>query len=441
MKVPERTRLRAMGAGVVTAAAALALAACGSNGGGSSAGGSGGGKVTLRITWWGNPARAKATQDAIALFQKAHPNISVQTQPGAYTGYYDKLNTQVTAGDAPDVFQVDTVAKYAGKNALVDLSTQSSVLDTGKIDKSYLAQGSYDGKLYEVPAGSNLFALTYSGDLVSRAGVTAPAAGLSWQQYADLAKQISDKKLPATSGGQVYGAADDSAATQSFEIWVRQQGGNLYAADGKSLGFTKQTLADWWNYWAAMRANGSVPPATTTEPGVTGDVTKAPIAKGEVAMDLYGTSTTLPGTSWQYVGLPGETSHPGAYLKRSVNWGIYAKSKHPTEAAELINFLVNSSDAGTAQGLTRGGPVNSDVLAALAPTLTGTDKTVAAYGQYVAQAGHNSAPPPSAPAAQQQIETDLFVRMAENVWFGKASVDSAAQQFMDQANKLLAQGS
>ncbi|WP_370372171.1 ABC transporter substrate-binding protein [Catenulispora sp. GP43] len=424
--------------GAVLAAAALALTACASNGG--SAGGGGGGKITLRITWWGNPARAKATQDAITLFEKAHPDISVQTQPGAYTGYYDKLNTQVTAGDAPDVFQVDTVAKYAAKNALVDLSTQSAVLNTGKIDQSYLAQGSYNGKLYEVPAGSNLFALTYSGDLVAKSGVTAPAAGLSWQQYAASAKQISDKKLSGT-GGQVYGAADDSAATQSFEIWVRQQGGNLYSADGKSLGFTKQTLVDWWNYWAAMRADGAVPPATTTEPGVTGDVTKAPIAKGQVAMDLYGTSTTLPGTSWQYVALPGESGHPGAYLKRSVNWGVYAKSKHPAEAAELIDFLVNSPEAGTAQGLTRGGPVNSDVLAALAPTLTGDDKAVAAYGQYVAQSGHNAAPPPPAPAAQQQIETDLFVRMAENVWFGKSSVDQAAQQFMDQANKLLAQSS
>ncbi|MBS2550930.1 extracellular solute-binding protein [Catenulispora sp. NL8] len=439
MKVPETTRLRGIRTGAVLAAAALALAACGNNGGGGAS--AAGGKITLRITWWGNPTRAKATQDAIALFQKAHPNISVQTQPGAYTGYYDKLNTQVTAGDAPDIFQVDTVAKYADKNALVDLSTQSPVLNTAKIDQSYLAQGSVNGKLYEVPAGSNLFALTFSGDLVAKAGLTSPTAGLSWQQYATLAKQISAKKLSAAGGGQVYGAADDSYNTQAFEIWARQQGGNLYSADGKSLGFSKQTLVDWWNYWAAMRADGAVPPATTTEPGVTGDVTKAPIAKGQVAMDLYGTSTTLPGTGWQYVGLPGESGHPGAYLKRSVNWGIYAKSKHPTEAAELIDFLVNSPEAGAAQGLTRGGPVNSDVLTALTPTLTGNDKAVATYGQYVAQAGNNSAPPPAAPAAQQQIETDLYVRMAENVWFGKSSVDAAAQSFMDQADKLLAQGS
>jgi len=438
MKVQERTRTGAIRTGAVMAAAALALSACGSSSSGGSSGG--GGKVTLRITWWGNPGRAKATQDAIDLFTKAHPDITVKAEPSAYPGYYDKLNTQVTAGDAPDVFQVDTVAKYAEKNSILDLATQSSVLDTSKIDKAYLAQGSYNDKLYEVPAGSNLFALLYNGDLVTKAGVTAPAAGLSWQQYGDLAKQISDKKLSATSGGKVYGAADDSALTQSFEIWARQRGGNLYSADSKKLGFDKQVLTDWWNYWANLRATGAVPPATTTEPGVSGDVTKAPIAKGQAAMDLYGTSTTLPGSGWQYVGLPGETGHPGAYLKRSVNWGVYAKSKHPKEAAELIDFLVNDPGAGAKLGVSRGAPTNSDVLAALAPTLTGTDKAVAAYGQYVAQSGNNSAPPPPAPAAQSKIETDLFVRMAENVWFGKSSVDQAAQQFMDQANQLLAQG-
>lgn len=410
----------------------LTLGACAGGGSGSSSGG----KTTLRITWWGNPERAKATQDAIALFEKAHPDVKVEAQPSAYPGYYDKLNTQITAGDAPDVFQVDTVTKYASKGSLADLGQYKDVLDTSAIDPAFLAQGSYQDKLYEVPAGSNPFALLYNAAAVQKAGATAPTSGMTWQQYADLAKAISAK-----GGGKTWGAADDSANVQAFEIFVRQRGGNLYSADGKKLGFTAADLTAWWQYWADLRKSGAVPPATVTEPGVTGDVTKVPIAKGLVAMDAYGTSTTLPGEDWKYVGLPGETAaKPGAYLKRSVNWGVYGHSKHAKEAAELVSFLVNDSAAGQKLGITRGAPANSKVLAALTPALSGTAQQVAQYTAYVGKPGNNSAAPPPSPAASTQIETDLFVRMAENVWFGKADVAKAAADFVKQAEQQLTDG-
>lgn len=411
----------------------VALAGCGTPGG---SGGSGSGQISLRMTWWGNPARATATQQAVALFEKAHPNITVQTEPSAYPSYYDKLNTEITAGTAPDVFQADVVVQYAAKGSLADLGAYQDTLKVSGLPTPYLAQGSYDNKLYEIPAGSNLYALLYSADAVSKAGATAPTAGMTWQQYGQLAQQISK-----AGGGKTWGAGDDSYNTQVFEIFARQRGGNLYSADGKSLGFKKQDLVDWWQYWADLRKSGAVPPPDVTEPSVAGDITKAPIAKGLVAMDAFGTSTTLPGTSWKYVALPGEDGHPGLYLKRSVNWALYAHSKHPKEAAQLIDFLINDKQAGLKLGMTRGAPANGDVLAALRPTLSGPSQEVAAYTAYAAQKGHNSTPPPPAPAASKQVEIDLFARLAENVWFGKSSVDAAAQQFMDQAGQVLAQGS
>jgi multiple sugar transport system substrate-binding protein len=411
------------------------LTGCGTIGGNGDSS-SGNGAVTLRLTWWGNPTRAAATQAAVALFEQSHPGITVQAEPSAYPGYYDKLNTQISAGDAPDVFQADVVARYAGTGSVANLSTYRNTLNTSKFDAGYLAQGSYHGSLYEIPAGANVFALVYDPSAISKAGARAPGPGLTWQQYAQLAEAIT-----ASSGGKMWGAGDDSASTQALEFFVRQRGHNLYATDGRSLGFTAQDLIDWWQYWADLRKSGGVPPQDVTEPGVTGDVTKVPIAKGQVAMDVWGTSTTLPGTNWQYTAIPGEAGHPGMYLKRSVNWAVYGNSKHPKEAAELIDFLVNDQRAGLKLGMTRGAPANSAVLGALTPTLSGADKQVATYTQYVAEPGHNSPPPPQFPTAALQIETDLFVRMAENVWYGRNSVTDAANQFVSQANQLLASGS
>lgn len=423
---------RARAVAAATLAVAL-VAGCGTIGGG---GDSSSGAVALRLTWWGNPTRANATQAAIALFEQSHPGITVQTEPSAYPNYYDKLNTQISAGDAPDVFQADVVAQYASTGSLASLDSYRKTLDTSKFDAGYLAQGSYHGALYEIPAGANVFALVYDPSVISRAGAQALGPGLTWPQYAQLADRIS-----AASGGKMWGAGDDSASTQALEFFLRQRGHNLYSTDGRSLGFTTQDLIDWWQYWADLRKSGGAPPPDVTEPGVSGDVTKVAIAKGQVAMEIWGTSTTLPGSTWQYTALPGEAGHPGMYLKRSVNWAVYANSKHPKEAAELVDFLVDNQQAGLKLGMTRGAPANSSVLAALTPTLSGPDKQVAAYTQYVAQSGHNSPPPPPSPSASKQIETDLFVRMAENVWYGRASVADAASQFVSQANQLLASGS
>ena len=432
-RLGHRRPLRPLAALTAGAVALTALTGCGTVGGGDDSGGNG---VGIRLTWWGNPTRASATQAAVSLFEQSHPGITVQTEPSAYPGYYDKLNTQISAGDAPDVFQVDTVAQYASTGSLANLGSYPDVLHTDNVAASYLAQGSYHGTLYELPAGSNVYALVYDPNAVHSTGAQDPGPGLTWAQYAQLAQKIS-----AASHGKLYGAGDDSASLQTFEFYVRQHGHNLYSTDGKSLGFPAQDLIDWWQYWADLRKSGGAPPPDVTEPGVSGDVTKVAIAKGQVAMDSWGTSTTLPGASWQYTALPGEADHPGMYLKRAVNWAVYAHSKHAREAAELVDFLVNNQQAGLKLGMCRGAPSNSGVLAALAPTLTGTDKQVADYTQYVAQPGRNSAPPPDSPTAAKQIETDLFVRMAENVWYGRASVTDAANQFVAQANQLLTSGS
>ncbi|HHU37890.1 MAG TPA: extracellular solute-binding protein, partial [Propionibacterium sp.] len=100
-----------LAAGVVVLG--LALAGCGSQAPQQSAapapgGGSGSGEqVTLRFAWWGNDTRNRMTQEIIEAFEAENPDIKVQGEPGEFSGYWDKLATQVAASDAPDVIQMD----------------------------------------------------------------------------------------------------------------------------------------------------------------------------------------------------------------------------------------------------------------------------------------------------------------------------------------------
>ena len=115
------------------AAALLGLAACASASptpGGTSAPGTPAGPVTLRISTWGSDSRTRMTEQAIDLFEAANPDIKVTLENAQFSGYWDRLATQVAAGDAPDVIQLDEAnfSAYAGRRVLADLAPYADTL-------------------------------------------------------------------------------------------------------------------------------------------------------------------------------------------------------------------------------------------------------------------------------------------------------------------------
>ena len=80
--------------------------------------------VELSIFWWGGEARAKLTEEALALYTKKHPNVTFKKTWQANQGYFDKLATLTAGGNAPDIFQIDDnyLAEYAARNVTLDLT-------------------------------------------------------------------------------------------------------------------------------------------------------------------------------------------------------------------------------------------------------------------------------------------------------------------------------
>src|ERR1700754_4491341 len=64
-------------------------AACGDDGGDSSSAADPNAKVELSIFWWGAEARAKLTEDALALYTTKHPNVTFKKTWQANQGYFD----------------------------------------------------------------------------------------------------------------------------------------------------------------------------------------------------------------------------------------------------------------------------------------------------------------------------------------------------------------
>ena len=145
---------------VLVAAMAASLAACGGGGGGTSGGPGGGageaadGKVTLRFSWWGGDSRHEATEKAIAAFEAKYPDIHVEPEYGAWSGWEEKQSMNIIGGNAADVLQVNWnwIESYSqgGKN-FADLHQYEDVLDLTQFPEDSLAQCEVDGKLMAVP--------------------------------------------------------------------------------------------------------------------------------------------------------------------------------------------------------------------------------------------------------------------------------------------------
>ncbi|MGW7720821.1 ABC transporter substrate-binding protein, partial [Streptomyces chartreusis] len=263
--------------GFCASAAALALCAmpAGCSGSGESVGG---GKVVLRYTWWGNPDRAERTEQALALFEKQHPDIQVQTSFSAYDAYKQKLATQAAGGDAPDVMQLDyrQIDQYASGGVLLDLGEQKAVLRTGEIDAGLLATGRLDGTQYAVPQGRGTETIAYDVEGWKATGVPLPDQSWTWSEWADTMRALAERTGKP-------GATDPGQSEDCFEVWLRGRGKSLYTKDGR-LGFTADELTRWWTFTDQLRREGVVSPAEQTTQ-LDGSVENTPLGRGESLTD------------------------------------------------------------------------------------------------------------------------------------------------------------
>lgn len=347
----------------------LVATACGSDDGGGD-----GGPVELRFTWWGNNERAEATRQVIEAFEAANPDITVTGETGDFNAYFDRLATEVAAGNAPDVITMGGAypGEYGGRGALLDLETVSDVLRTDLIDQSALSNGVFEGTLYGVPSGVNTYAMVADPTVFDEAGVAMPDDDTwTWDDFVQIAEELA-AGLPEDS----YALPDPTAA-ETLAVFSGQRGESFYTPEG-GLGITEQTFTDWWTMTTRLRDAGATPSASlTSELATQSGPEQTLVGRGQAAMQFEWSNqlTALREASGRPLVLlkvPGESNAvaPGMWVQASQLYTIGATTDHPEESAKLVDFLINSPEAGEIILTDRGIPSNRDVLAAIQPSLS-----------------------------------------------------------------------
>ncbi|MCI2238137.1 extracellular solute-binding protein [Paenibacillus sp. TRM 82003] len=411
---------RAFTAGLAGTAATTALAGCG--GGSETAEGN----ASLRFTWWGSDTRHEITDRAIKAFQAEHPDIAVQGEFTEWSGYWDRLATNVAANDAPDVIQMDVLQlrSYADRGALLDLA--DTEIDTSGIPSDTLSTGRTADGLFAVPVGVNAHVVVANPALFEAAGVPLPDdTTWTWQEAADIALRISQSGQPDVHGWQTMGL--DEA---SLQLWVSQLGGEFYG-DGTEVTLDPAHVASWWQYNLDTIQSGAAAPATLAVERQAAGLSQSGTATGTAAMAVWWANqvTALSSAAGQEMvllrpPLQEAGGSPGLFYKASMFWSISSRSENPEAAATLVDWLSNSPEAAEILLTERGIPSDPELRDQITSLLQPSDAQSAEYVESLEDVVVPA--PPAAPPGASTVQ-DLVTRYGSEVLFGAQTPQAAAE--------------
>ncbi|MEU6604772.1 extracellular solute-binding protein [Streptomyces shenzhenensis] len=420
--VERRTVLKAAGA----TAAALGLAATTGCGGGS---GSGNGTVTIRYSWWGAEERAKRINRTIALFEKKYPKIKVKTDFQTYQSFWEKFQTQAAGGNPPDVFQnaVAFLRKYDKRGVLLDLKSQAQAgnLSLDQFRAGVTKVGEVDGKQLGVPVGSNTMSLVVDKKVFDKAGVR-PQPGWTWDEYCKALKTIHDRtKIPGDTGYFTI--------MYLYDLYLRQNGRAFFTEDG--LGFDQADLTEWWtDGYNRVKAGFVTDPKVVQQ-----DMPKSSLSAGHGASEFTWDNFTVRysaegGSSYGLAPIPTtDGKHTGQYLA-SLMLSASARTAHPKEVAQFIDFMVHDPEVGTIMGYDRGILASTAQYEAFKPA-DEVNKEIAQYEEDTAEAGVLGTITPH-PSGADTVEA-AFLRIGGDLGQGRTNVADAVKQFFTESAAAL----
>ncbi|MFR9780350.1 ABC transporter substrate-binding protein [Micromonospora sp. MS34] len=394
------------------------------------------GPIELSVFWWGGNQRAEATEKALRLYSQQNPRVRFRITWQSQSGYYDRLATQATGGNVPDLFQVDdtVLAEYAQREIVLDLTryVADGRLDLRGLPENLARYGRVDERTMAVPAAQTNAALVYNRDLLRRLGVPEPHTGMSWKEYVGWATQVT-----RTSGNRVAGTMDPSGDYRALWLWLRGQGGELY--QGRQLGFSSAELLDWFEFWEVARSDRATPSAALVELADTGEPAKQLVVTGHAAASFawshqFPELQRLTDDELGMVALPGT---PAAQWPRaSMYWAAFRGTRQPGVVVDVINFLTNNVAAGRILGTERG--LNPSVSVRRFVTDGSTDRTVKRMVALDTDLADLMGPAPAPPPKGHARVRTLLIATAESIRAKQAGPRTATSKFMAQANAALA---
>lgn len=400
MQTIRRSGMTRLTTAVVTTG--LLVAACGASGspspasqppasvgpGSSTSGTYDGPEVTITYSIWGDPAELKSQQAVVDAFHLANPKITVKPEVSDWDPYFDKLQTGLAGGAAPDVFAMDgpLFPDYQSRDVLLDLKPY---IDRDGYDLTQLAdQGvadftTADGGQFGLPRDLNTIVLFYNKTMFDAASIAYPDDSWDWAKLVEVAKQLTkdDNGDGVVDQWGFYTETTDMENYWSELVW--QAGGEIMNADQSEtlLGSPEAAAGMQFLQDLIWKDKVMADPALFAE---TGDA----FEQGKAAMEANGSwlvpTHTAAGTELGYkFGIAPLPKGPSGRFTSVNATGavIYKGTKAPDAAWEFVKYLASPAAQELLMQLKASLPVSKSVLAGpYATSFEGADVLAASLG-------------------------------------------------------------
>ncbi|MFA9441317.1 ABC transporter substrate-binding protein [Uliginosibacterium sp. sgz301328] len=399
--------------------------------------------INMRMFYWGAPDRVKRTDAVDALFNKTHPGIVVASSASA--DHWAKLNTSMAGGNMPDIVQLEpnTLPDYARRRALISLDDYiaKGVIRTADLDKGVLDLCKVDGKMAGMALGLNSFAMIYDKAAYAKAGIPEPKYGLTWDEFARQAVEITK----ASGKNRYWGAPYLARANYILVAWLAQRGKNFFTED-QQLGFNVDDVREFYTYWdKLLKAGGCTPGDLSAKNMLNPDSSEMNSRNCSCAL-LFSSQLTafhslLPDVKLGIAPLPvTQPNGPsGLFYRPALSLAISKDAKNPEAAAKYIDYFVNDMDAGKVLEVERGIPPNVKVRAEVYKQLNEYEKMSVDFINTIQPIVMKY--PPASPAGAIEIDVGVMRPIGEQLAYGKLNVADAAKKMVDDSTRVLRRAS
>jgi multiple sugar transport system substrate-binding protein len=284
-----------------------------------------------------------------------NPNLTVDFEFADYSGFMDKLTTEIAAGTQPDIAMLipDSLPKYYAQDLLLDLEP---FVQAAKVDKSKWFDHAWEGLQfgpdkhhYAVPLTFDACVLWYNKNLFDKANIKYPDDTWDYDKLVEAAKALTVSQGGSTSQwGLGIGWEPWYQFMEMFGVkpW---DGQNFQKStfDTPAVIETIQKCADFYVKYKTT-------PVQPANSGLAVNGADVQFAAGNMAMLLGGTwntqtyldpSTGIKDFAFDNAFVP---LAPGKKTPQTVGqpnvFVIFKSSKTPEEAWKLVNELVLSEN-------------------------------------------------------------------------------------------------
>ena len=318
--------------------------------------------ATISYAIWGDTTELANQQKVVDAFTALDPSITVKVTVADWETYWDKLQTALAGGNAPDVFLMDgpLFPDYQTRSQLLDLSpliTRDSFDTTQLADLAVKDFTGADGHLYGLPRDMSTVGLYYNKKMFDAAGIPYPDATWDWAKLVEVAKKLTKTSGTTTTQWGFYTETSDMENFWSSLVW--QAGGDILSPDKKTVVIDSDQAAAGIQFLQDLIYKDKVMPQPV--PGGTGDA----FENGQAAMEANG-SWLVPtheaaGIDFGVAPLPKGPAGQATSVNPS-GVVVYKGSKSPDAAWEFVKCYTGPQMQSKIADLKASMPANKQVL-------------------------------------------------------------------------------